>query len=166
MGTGRAVAAYCTAAGGGARRGGRRRARDAAQRGLQAAVQALGLPEPSIVSVPAPTTLKAGRQALATRCCRRRTGSMRCSAVRPHWLRWGCSPKRACRGWRARPAGQVGFGDLAFAADLAPALSSVRIKGDAIGRQAARFIVDRVEGREVPERVIDIGFEIVERQSS
>ena len=27
-------------------------------------------------------------------------------------------------------------------------------------------IVDRVEGREVPDRVIDIGFSIVERQSS
>jgi len=33
----------------------------------------------------------------------------------------------------------------------------VHIKGDAIGRQAAQFIVDRVEGREVPQRVIDIG---------
>jgi LacI family gluconate utilization system Gnt-I transcriptional repressor len=59
----------------------------------------------------------------------------------------------------------VGFGDLAFAADLEPALSTVRIKGDAIGRQAARFIVDRVEGRSVPERVIDIGFSLVQRQS-
>ena len=59
----------------------------------------------------------------------------------------------------------IGFGDLEFAADLDPALSTVRIKGDAIGRQAAQFIVDRVEGREVPERVIDIGFSIVERHS-
>jgi len=59
----------------------------------------------------------------------------------------------------------IGFGDLAFAADLDPALSTVRIKGDAIGRQAAQFIVDRVEGREVPERVVDIGFSIIERAS-
>jgi LacI family gluconate utilization system Gnt-I transcriptional repressor len=42
----------------------------------------------------------------------------------------------------------------------------VSIKGDAIGRQAARFIVDRVEGRDVAERVIDIGFTLIERQSS
>jgi LacI family gluconate utilization system Gnt-I transcriptional repressor len=60
----------------------------------------------------------------------------------------------------------IGFGDLEFAADLDPALSTVRIKGDAIGRQAAQFIVDRVEGRDVPQRVIDIGFSIVERSSS
>ena len=60
----------------------------------------------------------------------------------------------------------IGFGDLEFAADLDPALSSVRIQGGDIGRQAARFIVDRVEGREVAEKVVDIGFSIVERQSA
>ena len=60
----------------------------------------------------------------------------------------------------------VGFGDLDFAADLDPALSTVHIKGAAIGRQAAQFIVDRAEGRDVAERIVDIGFSIVERRSS
>ena len=59
----------------------------------------------------------------------------------------------------------IGFGDLAFAGDLDPALNTVRIRGDAIGRQAAQFIIDRVEGREVADRIIDIGFSIVERDS-
>jgi len=39
-----------------------------------------------------------------------------------------------------------GFGDLDFAAHADPALSTVRIDGTAIGRQAARFILERVAG--------------------
>ena len=40
------------------------------------------------------------------------------------------------------------------------------VKGAAIGRQAAQFIVDRAEGRTGEPRIVDIGFSIVERQSS
>ena len=60
----------------------------------------------------------------------------------------------------------VGFGDLDFAADTDPALTTVRINGAAIGRQAADFIVRRAEGLEIAQRVIDIGFSIVERDSA
>jgi LacI family gluconate utilization system Gnt-I transcriptional repressor len=59
-----------------------------------------------------------------------------------------------------------GFGDFAFARDTHPALTSIRIDGTAIGRRAARFIVDRAEGRPVAERVVDIGFSIAERASA
>jgi len=51
-----------------------------------------------------------------------------------------------------------GFGDLGFAADTHPALTTVRIDGTAIGRRAARFIVDRVEGVDNGERIVDLGF--------
>jgi LacI family gluconate utilization system Gnt-I transcriptional repressor len=60
----------------------------------------------------------------------------------------------------------IGFGDLDFAATLYPALTSVRIDGAELGRIAAGFIVDRAEGREVPDPVVDIGFTIVERESA
>ena len=46
----------------------------------------------------------------------------------------------------------------AFAADLEPALTTVRINGADIGRQAAQFIIGRAEGRDVAQRIVDIGF--------
>lgn len=60
----------------------------------------------------------------------------------------------------------IGFGDVSFAADMAPALSTVRINGADMGRLAARMLIDRAEGREVAERVVDLGFSIVERETS
>jgi LacI family gluconate utilization system Gnt-I transcriptional repressor len=59
-----------------------------------------------------------------------------------------------------------GFGDHNIAADAHPALSTVRIDGTAVGRQAARFIIDRAAGRPIPQRVVDLGFKLVARASA
>jgi LacI family gluconate utilization system Gnt-I transcriptional repressor len=130
-----------------------------------AAARALGLSELRTVLVPAPTTLKAGRVALGTLLgMAGDTDAVFCSS---DLLALGVMTEARVLGLRVpEDLAVVGFGDLEFAADLEPALSTVRINGAAIGRQAARFIVDRAEGREVPQRVIDIGFSIVERKST
>jgi LacI family gluconate utilization system Gnt-I transcriptional repressor len=60
----------------------------------------------------------------------------------------------------------MGFGDMPFAAHTHPALSTVRIDGTSIGRQAARFILDRVEGLDPGPKVRDLGFSIIERASA
>ncbi len=60
----------------------------------------------------------------------------------------------------------IGLGDLSFSGDLNPALTSVRIDGTLIGSTAARFIVERAEGRSVSNPVCDIGFSIIERAST
>ncbi len=131
---------------------------------FRAAALALGLAEVRVVTVPAPTTLRSGREALARLL--REAGDIDAVFCSSDLLALGVLTE--ARG-QAVPVPQelavIGFGDLQFAADLDPALSTVRIRGDAIGRQAAQFIVDRVEGREVSERVIDIGFSIIERNS-
>jgi LacI family gluconate utilization system Gnt-I transcriptional repressor len=56
----------------------------------------------------------------------------------------------------------VGFGDLDFAAYTFPPLSTVRIDRAAIGRLAAEALLGRIDGRPV-ERIVDIGFQIMER---
>lgn len=60
----------------------------------------------------------------------------------------------------------LGFGGAEFAAHLHPSLSTVQIDGPAIGRRAAEFIIARCQGQAVEPRVIDLGFQIVERAST
>jgi len=134
------------------------------QQAFHAAAQAAGLPEVPAVIVPAPTTLKSGRAALAE-LLQTSPGidAVFCSS---DLLALGVMTEAGVRG--VSVPGQlavIGFGDLEFAADLHPALTTVRIDGMAIGRQAAQFIVDRAEGREVASRVVDVGFSIVNRDS-
>ena len=60
----------------------------------------------------------------------------------------------------------VGFGNLDFAADPHPALTTVRVDGDAIGRQAARFLVNRIAGFPEGPRIVDLGVTLVPRASA
>lgn len=60
----------------------------------------------------------------------------------------------------------MGFGDVPFLADMVPALSTVRINGADIGRQAARFLIERAEGRPVNPSIVDVGFSIIERDTT
>jgi LacI family gluconate utilization system Gnt-I transcriptional repressor len=135
------------------------------QQAFQAAAHAAGLSEVPVLTVPAPTTLKSGRNALAE-LLRTAPGidAIFCSS---DLLALGVMTEAQARGI-AIP-GQlavVGFGDLEFAADLHPALTTVRIDAMAIGRQAAQFIVDSAEGRLIESRVVDIGFSIADRASA
>ena len=132
---------------------------------FQAAAKSLGLPEVQVSMVTAPTTLKLGRDGLASLLSTTpQVDAVFCSS---DLLALGVMTEARARGLQV-PAqlAIVGFGDLEFAADLEPSLTTVHIKGAAIGRQAAQFIVDRAEGRDVGQRVIDIGYSIVERAST
>ena len=132
---------------------------------FQAMARALGLPEVPAALVPAPTTLRSGREALAELLAR--PGGVDAVFCSSDLLALGVLTEAGARGLKVpQQLAVVGFGDLEFAADLSPSLTTVHIKGAEIGRQAAQFIVDRAEGRDVAERVIDIGFSIVERQSA
>jgi LacI family gluconate utilization system Gnt-I transcriptional repressor len=59
-----------------------------------------------------------------------------------------------------------GFGDLDFAVDTDPSLSTVNVDSETIGREAAAMIMSRIEGRRIVRRVIDVGFKVVQRDSA
>ncbi|WGR92497.1 LacI family DNA-binding transcriptional regulator [Bradyrhizobium sp. ISRA443] len=60
----------------------------------------------------------------------------------------------------------VGFNDLEFMASSVPTLSSVRTNRYEMGRNAATMVLEALEGRRPAEPVVDLGFSIIERQSS
>jgi len=132
---------------------------------FSAAVRELGLRDVRTVVVPAPTTLRSGRSALAELLgTRKGVDAVFCSS---DLLALGVITEAQSRSIGVPgDLAVVGFGDLEFAADTNPALTTVRIDAAAIGREAARFIVERAEGRLVDPRIVDVGFSIADRQST
>ncbi|MFM9926357.1 LacI family DNA-binding transcriptional regulator [Variovorax sp. H27-G14] len=133
--------------------------------GFEEAWNALGGAPALVHHVPAPTTLGSGRAAL----CELLAGPVPVDVVAcsSDALAHGVITEAQARGLRVpQDVGVIGFGDLAFARDAHPSITTVRIDGTAIGRQAARFIVERAEGRPVEHKVLDLGFSLIERQSA
>ncbi len=65
----------------------------------------------------------------------------------------------------------AGFGDFEIAEAALPSLTTVRIPGDRIGRTAARLLIDALsstpeERSRVTDRIVDLGFELVLRDSA
>ena len=129
------------------------------------AMAGLGVNSVPVHTVAAPTTLGSGRGALAQLLAADpAVDAVFCSS---DLLALGVLTEVQARGLDVpTQLAVMGFGDLEFAADLHPALTTVRIDSRAIGQQAARFIVERAEGRAVAEPVVDLGFSIVERASA
>ena len=60
----------------------------------------------------------------------------------------------------------VGFNDLEFTASAVPSLTSVRTNRYEMGRHAVTMVIDAIEGRRPQEPVIDLGFQLMVRESS
>jgi LacI family gluconate utilization system Gnt-I transcriptional repressor len=58
-----------------------------------------------------------------------------------------------------------GFGDLEFATETTPQLTTVRVDGTRIGMNAARFLLDRLSGIRQPG-LLDVGFSLTLRESA
>ncbi len=118
-----------------------------------------------VATVLAPSSLALGRQALADLLARkRRVQAVMCSS---DGLAQGVLVEAAMRGLRVpHDIAVCGFGDADFAAHLVPSLTTVQVQGDQIGRVAAQLLLARCNGQAVPQQRVDLGFRIVERDST
>lgn len=115
--------------------------------------------------VPAPSSLELGRRALSDLLARSPgLDAVCCSSDQ---LSHGVMVEAAARGLRVpQDLAVCGFGNADFGAHVLPSITTVHVDGAGIGRTAARLIVDRCRGKPVERRVIDVGFSLVERQST
>ena len=127
-------------------------------------VSAVGRDVPT-ATVPAPSTIALGRRALRELLAQDpKLQAVCCSS---DGLAEGVLIEARARGLRVpEDIAVCGFGDAEFAAHLEPALTTVHIDGAGIGQRAADMILARCRGTEVSPRVVDIGFEIIERAST
>jgi LacI family gluconate utilization system Gnt-I transcriptional repressor len=74
-----------------------------------------------------------------------------------------------CQRRQIRVPGQiaiVGFNDLEFMASAVPSLTSVRTNRYEMGRHAIAMVIDAIEGRRPQQPVLDLGFQLMIRESS
>ncbi len=60
----------------------------------------------------------------------------------------------------------VGFNDLEFMASAVPSLSSVRTNRYEMGHNSVTMLIEAIEGRRPAQPVVDLGFELMVRESS
>lgn len=163
---GRAMAAYCLAAG-------YRRAATVSAGDERALRRKDGFRQAFLTGAPGPipdvtcageASLGGGREALARLIDDQgfATGVVACSSdLLAHGILIEARARRLAVPGRVAV---IGFGDQDYAADLLPALTSVRVDRQALGRIAAEAILARIEGGPPPPAVTDLGFEIVRRE--
>lgn len=132
---------------------------------FSAAVAQSGNGDVVVVNVGASRSIKSGREAMGRLLAEApEVDAIFCSS---DLLALGVATEARARGI-AVPGRMaiLGFGDVPFVADMVPALSTVRINGADIGQQAAHCLMDRAEGRTVAQHIVDVGFSIVERDTT
>jgi LacI family transcriptional regulator, gluconate utilization system Gnt-I transcriptional repressor len=123
-----------------------------------------GAPEPIVASFAGTTTYGQGRRAMAAHLdAKKPCDLVVCSS---DWSAHGALDELRARDIRVpEEIAVIGFGDLNFAAELSPALTTVKIDGGMIGRQAAAFLMSRARGEKIERPVVDIGFSLIARDS-
>lgn len=135
------------------------------QHACQEALKKRGISEIFSTVVPAPTSMELGR--VGTRNLLDsgfHDGVIFCSS---DTLAQGVLAELQTRGLAIPDeVAVIGFGDQVFAAHTYPALTTVRIDRDRIGREAADLLLARIHDRPIATNIVDVGFSIIKRQTA
>jgi LacI family gluconate utilization system Gnt-I transcriptional repressor len=134
-------------------------------KGYMETMQANGVTEIPTILTPAPTNLSMGRDGLSHLLADGfGGGAVFCSSDS---LAHGVLLEAQARQLSVPgDIAVVGFGDIDLAAFTAPALTTVGIDRFAVGRLAAELLLTKLGGGKVAQKVINVGFQIVERASA
>lgn len=132
------------------------------RRGFLAELARQGAPEARTEFIPAPSTLALGRTGMAKLLdASSRPDAVFCAS---DLLAHGALEEARSRGLGLpQDVAIIGFGGLEFTEHTYPALSTVAIDRPAIGRKAAEIILARIGGEALAERVVDVGFAVLDR---
>ena len=135
------------------------------RRGIEEALAEAGIDAVPASLEPPPGKFQFGREGFADLLRRgERVSAVACSSDP---LAQGVVAEAQQRGLRIpEDLAVIGFGDFDFAAHTSPSLTTIAIEKARIGQLAAEALIARIEGREVAERVVDVGFRLVERDST
>lgn len=134
------------------------------QQGLCEALSHHGVASIPAVTVSLPASLALGRSGLRQLLEQGEFDVIVCSS---DTLAQGAIMEAESRGLRVpQDLAFIGFGDLDFAASNRPSLTTVSVDRHAIGQRAATLLADRVEGLNVDDTLVDIGFHLIERESA
>jgi LacI family gluconate utilization system Gnt-I transcriptional repressor len=115
--------------------------------------------------VPAPSSLELGRRALVELL--EKDPSLQAIYCSSDQLAQGVLAEAHARDIKVPEQLAVcGFGNADFAAHMQPSLTTVHVDGSKIGDIAARLIIDRCQGKIIETPIVDVGFRIIERQST
>lgn len=135
------------------------------RQGLEAVLAEYGITDIPACLLPLPTTLELGRSGLATLLADHH--SLDVIVCSSDALAQGVLTEAQVRGIAVpRELAIMGFGDLNFSAYTSPSISSVHVDKRAIGIQAANSLLARIEGRPVDNKIIDVGFELIARETT
>ncbi|WP_437888547.1 LacI family DNA-binding transcriptional regulator [Phytobacter sp. V91] len=132
--------------------------------GLTDALARNGITGCPAIDVALPARFVSGRQGLGNLLAAGEFDVIVCSS---DTLAQGAIVEAQSRGLRVpEDLAVIGFGDLDFAGDTWPSITTVSVDRHAIGHRAATLLADSIEGIAPQDAVVDIGFHFVERESA